>query len=85
MTIKQTYALFENLQESKTNDLIFLAGIHGIDLKSKLKPQSDRKDNALFFGDSDSYADLSEKEKEDLTKKMIGKHKNWVKGGLLKK
>lgn len=81
------YALFDNIQKSKEHELKFQAGIHGVELKDS-NNHADRVDNlerpVPFFGDPDEYKHLSVEEREQLTQKMMGKHKTWAKGGVLK-
>jgi len=67
--------------------LTFLAGIHGIDLKDSNNAQvktnhTDIKSSVPFFGPPEDYENLSASEKEDMSQKMLSKHKNWSKGAL---
>jgi len=84
-TIKQVYALFDNIQKSKQYELTFMAGIHGVELKDKKTNHTDNvKSKVPFFGDPSEYEDLSDQEKDEMTKNMMRKHKNWATGGVLK-
>lgn len=86
-TLKQVYSLFENIQKSKRLELTFLAGIHGVDLQGGSNApvknnHTDIKSSVPFFGAPEDYENLSASEKEDITTKMLNKHKNWSKGAL---
>ena len=83
------YALFDNIQKSKNYELEFQAGIHGVDLKGNNNHTgSNKTENSErvvpFFGDPKEYEHLSDVEKEKMTEKMMGKHKTWARGGVLK-
>lgn len=86
-TLKQVYALFENIQKSKNYELEFQAMIHGVELKgtNNHTDKTKNEDSAVpFFGDPKEYDHLSDVEREEMTKKMMGKHKNWAGKGVLK-
>lgn len=80
------YGLFENIQKTKEHEMKFLAHVHGVDLKStkQSEPSAILEDKVPLFGNPEDYEKMSDDEREDLTQKMMGKHKNWVSGGLLK-
>jgi len=81
------YALFENIQKCKMHEMTFQAGIHGVDLqgaKTQSKPSTNAESVVPLFGDPEDYEELSNEEREDLTKTMLSKHRNWAKGGVLK-
>ena len=60
--------------------LRFQAAIHGAEMKET--GQSSTKDNLKkavpMFGDPKEYESLSQEEREEMTKKMMGKHKVWA-------
>ena len=60
----------------------FLAAIHGINLDKEMnKQKKQKKENSVFmFGSPEDYNKMSEKEKKELTEKMMGKHKSRVSG-----
>ena len=79
--------MFENIQKVKGYEMKFQAGIHGVELKDKLKqsePSAILENKVPLSGDPEDYEKMSDSEKEDLTQKMMGKHKNWAKGGIVK-
>ncbi len=85
----QIQAMFEHCSKEKLNEYKFFAGIQGIDLEKHIDKQSSqyssldeqqKKQELPLFRDPSEYDDLSEEEKEELTKKMMGHHKNWAKG-----
>jgi len=79
--------LFENIQKLKNYELTFAANIHGVDLNGTGENTNNHTDKAEpavpLFGDPEDYKHLSEDEREAITAKMIGKHKNWSNGGIL--
>jgi hypothetical protein len=64
-------------------ELKFNAGIHGAKIKNSIKHNntsaSNQNANVPMFGSPDQYSHLSAKDREDLTRKMMGKHKEWQK------
>lgn len=74
--------LFEDYQERQMQERRFLAAIHGINLDKEMKKQKkDEKEVSSFmFGSPEDYNKMSEKEKKELTEKMMGKHKSRVSG-----
>lgn len=81
--------LFECYQSKQNRDYEFHAALQGIDLnKGKPKKRKDIQsaDPAVpLFGDPEDYLELSEEQKENLTNKMLGKHKSWAENSLNKK
>lgn len=56
--------------------------IHGIDPKKHFKEEvtsSSQTDGVFAFRDPEEYNHLSQEEREELTAKMMGAHKDWVK------
>jgi len=58
--------------------------MHGIDVSKEAEskdPQINTSQNmnkeVPLFGNPDEYANMSSEEKEELTQKMMGKHKKW--------
>ena len=74
--------LFEDYQERQMQERRFLAAIHGINLDKEMNKQKKQKkeDGAFVFGSPEEYNKMSEKEKKELTEKMMGKHKSRVSG-----
>lgn len=59
----------------------FLAAIHGADLGKEDESAPVQEGNlgkVPLFGDPAEYSALSKEEQDDLTNKMIGKHKSWA-------
>lgn len=57
----------------------FQAKIHGIEVKgsSDHAPRVSEDPAVPMFRDPKEYENLSQQEKENMTKQMIGKHKKW--------
>jgi len=86
--------MYENCVKKENDNCIFLAGLQGIDLKKEIDKKTSKKSNdraitaktsnanALpVFGAPEDYEHLSDEERQELTRKMMGKHKSWVKKG----
>jgi len=71
--------LFEDYQERQMQERRFQAAIHGINLDKEMKKQKkkEKEDSSFVFGSPEEYKKMSEKEKKELTEKMMGKHKAW--------
>lgn len=80
------YALFENIQKSKLYEYKFQASLHGVELKDTNNhvDKSENVGTVPFFSDPKDFDHLSKSEKEEMTAKMISKHKSWSNGGILK-
>ena len=76
----QVTRMFNYIIEEKNEEIIFQAALRGIKLKDPKAPQKDEV--VPMFGDPDSYDELSDEEREELTQDMMGKHKTWVATGL---
>jgi len=69
--------LFEDSQKRLSDKMRFEARIHGIDVKEgSSEPQKEKA--KCVPGDPDSYSHLSMEERDELTRKMMGKHKVWA-------
>ncbi len=60
--------------------MVFQASLFGVDLKNSNNNTQEYNvdsppENTFQFGAPEQYANLSQQEKEDLTKKMMGLHK----------
>ncbi len=81
-TLSQVGALYDEIQKAKEVEFRFQATIHGVEIKDDLKPptqkQSDSKEPVVpLFGNPEAYVNLTDQEKEDLTSKMLNKHRSW--------
>ena len=80
MTYDQIVGLYEYKLKEDEEHLRFQAAIHGAKLKET--GQVSAKDNlekaVPMFGDPKDYELLSQEEREEMTKKMMGKHKIWA-------
>jgi len=62
----------------KTEEFKFLAQLHGAKFKNSDKSTSEAGNAKVpLFGDPETYSHMSDIEKENLTKNMMGKHKTW--------
>ena len=85
-TYKQVIALFNHAQDDRKGYYIFMGAIHGVDiLKEESKTntkrkhiEKDKQQQVLVFGDPETYKNLSDNEKQQLTEEMMKSHKNWV-------
>jgi len=68
--------MVEHATKRKIKDMEYNAILHGADPKEFHK-EEDVKEN-LLFGDPQEYSNLSEAEKEELTRKMENKFKKWA-------
>jgi len=59
----------------------FQAKIHGIEVKESSNHSSpvENSNQVPMFKDPSEYEGISQTEKENLTKQMMGKHKDWNK------
>lgn len=74
--------LFEHSEKRLSDRLRFEAAIHGAKLDEPApgpKDKAPRTDKKCQSGDPDSYSHLSMEEREELTRKMMNKHKIWAK------
>jgi len=76
--------LYEYKLKEDEDSLRFQAAIHGAKLKESGRPSS--KDNlgrpVPMFGDPKDYESVSQEEREEMTQKMLGKHKVWAGGAF---
>lgn len=88
LTFGQIEVLYDHIQSQLSDEIKFMASIHGFSTKGDGKHNSEIKDKqntdneAPIFGDPDSYNHLSQTEKEELTQKMMKRHMN---SGILRK
>jgi hypothetical protein len=74
--------LYEYKLKEDEEHLRFQAAIHGAKLKEagqSFAPSGDNlKRPVPMFGDPKDYESLSQEEREEMTEKMMGKHKMWA-------
>jgi hypothetical protein len=74
--------LYEYKLKEDEEHLRFQAAIHGAKLKEAGRAPTSSKDNlgkaVPMFGDPKDYESLSQEEREEMTEKMMGKHKIWA-------
>jgi hypothetical protein len=78
--------LYDQGQQELYDQLKFTAQVHGAEWKDS--PGSNKNTNetvssssseqSFIFGSPDTYASLSKEEREELTQRMMQKHKKWV-------
>lgn len=82
MTLGQINALYEQVQKRKLEEYHFYAAVHGAKLKDDISQNNEQDstlNESLFkFGNSEDYASLTEKERQEQTEKMMKKHKQWI-------
>lgn len=88
LTHSQIIGLYEFKLKEDEDNLRFQAAIHGAKLTgvSQKAPQEVPKtgDEVVpLFGDPKDYDSMPQEEREELTKKMMGKHKVWAGKSLL--
>ena len=84
VTRSQFETLYATFAKLRNDDLEIEAAMHGIDVSKEAEskdPQITTSQNmnkeVPLFGNPDEYANMSSEEKEELTHKMMGKHKKW--------
>ena len=88
LTYSQVSGLYDELQKCKDREFKIQAALHGVDLSKDSnaegkKESTEPTQSAMLFGDPEEYSHLSQKEKEDLTEKMMKKHKAWAGDSIL--
>jgi len=82
LTFKQTLTLFIHAQKREEKSMMFQARLHGFRIPDdKLVVQTEVTDRApddFVFQDPKEYENLSNEEREKLTKKMMVMHKSWA-------
>ena len=81
-TYDQVEAMFSHVMKALNEDYKFQASLHGIDtskesdglMKDGEVPEGTKR-NEFIFGDPAAYDKMSQEEREELTKNMMG---NWV-------
>ena len=79
LTQGQIEVLFKDYQERFYNQMVFQAGIHGVDLKEGSEGKTEKKEETGHqmpaFQSPEEYEQLPKEERDALTKKMMGTHK----------
>ena len=70
--------LYEHSEKRQVDRLKLEAGFHGIKLKDSEPDVPKPTRSGGVSGDPDSYSHLTMEERNELTRKMMGKHKMWV-------
>jgi hypothetical protein len=90
LTYSQVDCMYINALKKRSEKMKFLAAIQGIDISGKSGekpisreevPEGIENPREFVFGDPDAYDKMSEKEKEELTQKMMGNWASFTKGG----
>lgn len=79
--------MYEELQSIERDNLIIQARLHGIEIKTDQKNQASQahvNSEVPLFGDPSEYKSMSEEDREQLTQKMLQKHKVFAKDKGLK-
>ncbi len=72
--------LSEDLYEDDLTKLKIQAALAGVDIEKETKKK--KEENIFLFKAPEEYANYTEEEKKELTKKMMGKHKQWAEGKM---
>lgn len=84
LTYDQMLGLYEYKLKEDEEKLRFQAAIHGAKLKKAPQEIASSGEEAVpLFGDPKDYETMSPEKREELTKKMLGKHKIWAGQSLL--
>ncbi len=82
ITLRQANTLFTEIQKIKSEEFKVQAALQGVDIdkdKAISSPTaSSTKSPSMIFGDPNEYNSLSKDEAQNLTEKMMGKHKHWA-------
>ena len=80
LTYGQIVGLYEYKLKEDEEDIRFQAAIHGAKLKEfgQTSPKNNLNKAVPMFGDPKDYESLSQEEREEMTQKMMGKHKIWA-------
>jgi hypothetical protein len=72
--------LYEYKLKEDEEHLRFQAAIHGAKLKStgRISDKGNLEKAVPMFGDPKEYETLSQEKREEMTEKMMGKHKIWA-------
>lgn len=88
LTKEQFQFLYDAYQSKLSREYEFQAALHGVSFKggskSKKKDVQSDNPNIPLFGDPEQYATLSAEERENLTQKMLNKHKAWAENPFIK-
>ena len=78
--------MYDHSEAEAWNRLKLEAAIHGIDIEGVINNGNgdnrvvEKKEEGIFR-DPDEYKDLTDEEKETLTREMMGRLKQWAKAG----
>ncbi len=79
LTYNQIVGLYEFKLKEDEENIRFQAAIHGAKLKEAPQARLKSEDEVVpLFGDPKEYDSMTQEAREELTKKMMGKHKVWA-------
>jgi hypothetical protein len=84
VTLNQVHVLYEQAIKRKNEEYRFFALLHGADPDAdgtERQDNSHKQQNSQslpLFQDPEKYSHLSKEERDELTAKMMGKHRNWA-------
>ena len=74
--------MFEHSEKRLGDRLKFEAQIHGAKFEEKASPVSREKSakpkGTFVFGDPEAYKDISEAQRQEMTDRMMNRHKIWA-------
>jgi len=92
LTRKQVLALNHHLNKIEYDNFVLQAKMHGAEFDEegeKQQTESSEKNtvenSSFIFGDPTQYEEMSPEERENLTSKMMTKHKDWSSSAMNKK
>ncbi len=77
----QFETLYTELCSIQNKEYQFLAAIQGVDINEGKEETVTKEENLAkvpLFGDPEDYSKLSEEEQNDLSQKMMNRHKSWA-------
>ncbi|MFW6121407.1 MAG: hypothetical protein ACOC80_10990 [Petrotogales bacterium] len=84
LTLSQIYVLFEETEKRRLEEFKLLGKLLGAEFKddgSKNTQKSESENKGVpLFGDPKQYENMTQEQKEELTKNMMNKHKQWAGG-----
>ena len=80
----QLFALYEYSAEEDRMWMEFKARIQGIDMDKVSKETHDGAVQPMLFRDPADYEKMSEEERDELTKQMMGYHRGWIRKSALR-
>lgn len=84
LTYTQIETLYELAEKERSEEYKIIGAFHGIDLSGEKSvpknelPEGVNEAKHFVFGDPDAYKGYTQEQKEELTQKMMGNHRQWA-------